>query len=312
MATPPYIDAQTVMSLVSWPDAIEAIASGRTAGVCGPPRMSLPAPGGEVLVMPAADSRFAGVKLVGIAPGNPSAGLPRIQAVYVLFDATTLTPCAFIDGTALTTLRTPAQSALAVRELAPKDASSLLVFGSGPQAWGHVEAIRAVRPIRKVTVVGRSHDRAAALASKLTVEATAGTADDVRTADIVVCATTARDALFDASLLTDHACVVAVGSHEPEARELDDTVFARASRVVVEDRETALREAGDVIQAAAAGALNVDDLVDLAALPHLPRPTGITVFKSVGMAWQDLAVAEAAYIAWRDRGGPARSGDRRV
>ena len=303
--TPPYIDESELMSLVSWSDAITAIADALSAGIAsGPPRSSLPTAGGELLLMPAATAEVVGIKLAGIAPDNPAAGLPRIQAVYVLFDAVTMTPQAFIDGTALTTLRTPAQSALAVRDLAAVDAESLVVFGSGPQAWGHVEAIRAVRPIRKVTVVGRDLERAQALVDRIRADdlvAEVGTAEAVRGADVVVCATTARQPVFDGELLADHACVVAVGSHEPDACELDDKVFSRARHVVVEERATALREAGDVIQAIAAGALEADSLVDLVDRPRVPPADGITVFKGVGMAWQDLAVASTAYSAWRER-----------
>jgi ornithine cyclodeaminase len=151
----PHIDAAELGSLVSWTDAIAAIGRAvaeRDSG--GPARTAVPVSGGELLVMPAATPRSAGVKLAGVAPGNPAAGLPRIQAVYVLFDAATLTPRALIDGTALTTLRTPAQSAFAVRELAAPDADRLVVFGTGPQAWGHVHALAAVRRIRSVVVAG--------------------------------------------------------------------------------------------------------------------------------------------------------------
>jgi ornithine cyclodeaminase len=302
----PFLDAGALSSLVSWSDAIAALetAVGRQAHLAGgPPRFAVAQERGELLLMPAADADRVGVKLTSVAPGNPQLGLPRIQAVYVLFDAATLTPRAVIDGTALTTLRTPALSALAVRALARPDAASLLVFGSGPQAWGHVHALRAVRPVRSVRVAGRDPDRQAALIGRLRdegVDAAAGTGADVRTADIVVCATTARQPVFDGRLLAEHACVVAVGSHEPAARELDDVVFQRAGRVVVEERATALREAGDVLQAIAAGVLDADGLVDLAGLLPLPPGPGIGVFKSVGMGWQDLAVAEAAHAAWSE------------
>lgn len=299
----PHIDAAELGSLVSWTDAIEAI--GRAAAerdLGGPARTAVPVSGGELLVMPATTARSAGVKVAGVAPGNPAVGLPRIQAVYVLFDATTLTPQALIDGTALTTLRTPAQSAFAARELAIPGAERLVVFGTGPQAWGHIHALAAVRPIRAVVVVGRAPEHVDALVERLAdegVEARAGDPGAVREADLVVCATTARTAVFDGRLLADHACVIAVGSHEPEARELDDAVFERASQVVVEDRPTAVREAGDVIQAIASGALAEDRLIELA---DVRRAAGISVFKSVGMGWQDLAVAEAAYDAWLRRG----------
>jgi ornithine cyclodeaminase/alanine dehydrogenase-like protein (mu-crystallin family) len=300
----PYIDGESLMSLVSWTDATLAIEQAIAAGGTGVDRASVPTAHGELLLMPAESAAAVGVKLVGVAPANPEAGLPRIQAVYVLFDAVTMTPRALIDGTALTTLRTPAVSALAVRHLAAPGASSLVVFGSGPQAWGHAHALRAVRPLRTVTVVGRDQDRARHLVDRLNADgftATTGTAEAVADAELVVTATSARTPLFDGGLLADGVCVTAVGSHEPAARELDDAVFRRASYVVVEDAATALREAGDVIHAVASGALDADRLTGLADLGSIVPSGGITVFKSVGMGHEDLAVAEAAYTAWRRR-----------
>jgi ornithine cyclodeaminase len=170
-----------------------------------------------------------------------------------------------------------------------------------------VHAIRTVRPIRTVRIVARDPVRRQALIDRLRAEgvaAASGSAGDVAGADIVVCATTARHPVFDGRQLADGACVVAVGSHEPAARELDELVFARAARVVVEERATALREAGDVLQAIAAGTLSADELVDVAtALAEPAAQPGIGVFKSVGMGWQDLAVAEVAAAAWLARGG---------
>jgi ornithine cyclodeaminase/alanine dehydrogenase-like protein (mu-crystallin family) len=259
-----------------------------------PPRVAVTTGHGQLLLMPGESKAAAGVKVLSIAPGNPARGLPRAQGVFVLFDAETLTPRAVLDGAALTTLRTPAVSALAVRHLAAPDASALTVFGSGPQAEAHVHAIRAVRPIETVTIVGRTG--AAALVDRLHlagIDACVGSSGAVSEADIVVCATSARTPVFDGGALRATACIVAIGSHEPEARELDDEVFRRAARVVVEDRATALREAGDVIMAVAAGALNADDLADLSELPTAAATGGITVFKSVGMGWQDLVIAAA-------------------
>ena len=155
--------------------------------------------------MPSATAAHAVVKLVTVG------GEPRIQGVCVVFDAATLAPVALVDGIALTNVRTPAVSALAVRALAAPDARRLLVFGRGPQAHGHVEAIRAVRPIEHVDMVGRDAD---------------GVDDLVAAADVVCCATTAREPLFDGSLVADHATVVAIGSHEPDAREVDDALAA--------------------------------------------------------------------------------------
>jgi ornithine cyclodeaminase/alanine dehydrogenase-like protein (mu-crystallin family) len=192
-------------------------------------------------------------------------------------------------------VRTAAVSACAVQSLARPDAHRLVIFGSGPQADAHARAIAAVRPVRQVTLIGRDRAKAAALADRLTaggLPTTVGAAGDVAGADIVVCATTAREPLFDGTLLADDSCCVAVGSHEPEARELDAQVFRSAGTVVVEDRESALGGAGDVLQAMAEGALTADRLLELTDLPATP-PGGRTVFKSVGRGWQDLAIASA-------------------
>ena len=238
-----------------------------------PARAAVPVESGELLVMPSTAAGAVAVKVLTIG------GDPRIQGVCVVFDATTLAPVALVDGIALTNVRTPAVSALAVRTLAAPDARRLLVFGRGPQAHGHVDAIRAVRPIEHVDMVGRD----------------AGGVDElVAAADIVCCATTAREPLFDGSLVADHATVVAIGSHEPDAREVDDALVGRAT-VVVESRGSALREAGDVIGAIASGALREDELVTLADLVcgRVSVPAGPRLFKSTGMAWEDAVVASA-------------------
>jgi ornithine cyclodeaminase/alanine dehydrogenase-like protein (mu-crystallin family) len=239
-----------------------------------PPRRALELGRGELLVMPSAVGRHGAVKLVSVG------GDPRIQGLCVVFDGETLAPAAVVDGVALTNLRTPAVSALAVRRLAPPEARRLLVFGRGPQAHAHVDAMRAVRPVERVDMIGRD----------------SGDVDDlVAAADIICCCTTAREPLFDGDLVADRAAVVAIGSHEPDVREVDDALARRAT-VVVESRASALREAGDVIAAIASGALAQDELVTLAELvtgePALDmgRPR---LFKSTGMAWEDAVVAAA-------------------
>src|SRR5690606_29098713 len=131
-----------------------------------PQRPVVGLPAGQLLLMPAAFGRYAGVKAATVAPGNLARGLPRIQGVYLLYDGDTLAPLAALDGIALTSLRTPAVSALAVRHLAPPDAGDLVLFGTGPQAWGHVLAPREVRPLRRITVVGRDPARTAAFAAR--------------------------------------------------------------------------------------------------------------------------------------------------
>jgi ornithine cyclodeaminase len=294
----PFVDAATLNRALSWPAAIDALGAALAAGLdvtATTPRSRMPTAHGELLLMPAEIGDAVGVKLVGLAPGNVDLGMPRIQALYVLFDAVTLAPTLLIDGATLTTLRTPAVSALAVRQLAGPQAATLTVFGSGPQAGAHVDAIRSIRPITRVTVVGRNPGRAEALAARLRADglaAATGGPEDVQ-ADIVVCATDSPVPVFDGDRLAGGSCVVAVGAHQREHRELDERVFARAARVVVEDRATALREAGDIVLAIEAGVLAPEALSPLADLPSLPPVEGLTVFKSVGMGWQDLVIAEA-------------------
>jgi ornithine cyclodeaminase/alanine dehydrogenase-like protein (mu-crystallin family) len=294
-----WIDAETVAALLPMRAAIDVLEAALAAGLdpaADPPRDVIDTGYGQVLLMPSENADRVGVKIVSVAPGNVALGLSRIQGIYLLMDAETLAPVALLDGIAITSLRTPAMSAVAVRHLATADASRLVVFGTGPQAWGHVEALRAVRPVTRVVVVGRDAGRAESFADRLTgtgVLASVGSPDAVAEADLVVCATTSRESLFDGRLIRDGACVVAVGSHEPDRRELDDHLLGRAN-VVVEDVRTAMREAGDVALAATAGAIAEGDLVtigDLVTGRASVDPSLARVYKSVGMAWQDLVVA---------------------
>ena len=256
-----------------------------------PPRSAVGLAHGQFLLMPSQTSAAAGVKVATVAPGNPGRGLPRIQATYLLFDPHTLALRAALDGTALTALHTPAVSVAAVLGSLPQRPLHVVVFGAGPQAHGHVATLAAVRPLATVTFVLR--DPTSTPGALRTCSDIAGAAVDA--ADVVVCATSARTPLFDSALLRSGAVVIAVGSHEPDARELDAALLGR-STVVVEDTATALREAGDVVLAVAEGTLRLDDLVPMrevvlgGAVPSGDRPL---VFKSVGMSWQDLVVAEA-------------------
>jgi ornithine cyclodeaminase/alanine dehydrogenase-like protein (mu-crystallin family) len=273
----PFISAEEVDRRLGAAGAADALEEALLAGLdpeAEQPRGVVELERGELLVMPSAVATHAVVKLVTVG------GDPRVQGVCVVFDATTLAPVALVDGIGLTNLRTPAVSALAVRRLAVPQARRLVVFGRGPQAHGHVEALRAVRPIERVDMLGRGDTGAAEL---------------VAAADIVCCCTTAREPLFDGELVADHATVVAIGSHEPDAREVDDALAARAT-VVVESRTSALREAGDVIAAVAAGAVGEDELVTLSDLVRgrtEPAPGRPRLFKSTGMAWEDGVVAAA-------------------
>ena len=161
MSEPPFFGADEVarMPFAAAVDALERALLDGLDPETDPPRSAFATEAGELLLMPSSWAGAAGVKLATVAPANPERGLPRIQGVYVLFDGATLAPSALVDGIALTSLRTAAVSALAVRRLAPTGASRLLVFGSGPQAWSHVMALREARPLERVDVVARDRAR---------------------------------------------------------------------------------------------------------------------------------------------------------
>jgi ornithine cyclodeaminase len=160
----------------------------------------------------------------------------------------------------------------------------VVVYGTGPQGRGHLATLEAVAGVSTVDMVGRARAGSPEVALAL------------GQADVVVCATTAREPLFDSALLRDSAIVLAVGSHEPDAREVD-AAFCRRATVIVEDVATALRECGDVVLAIAEGALGEERLVPIRDAVSGPPLDGPLLFKGSGMAWQDLVVAEAVLAA---------------
>jgi ornithine cyclodeaminase/alanine dehydrogenase-like protein (mu-crystallin family) len=275
----PYLDADEIARRLGPAGAFHALEGALLAGLDpegDPPRAVLEMDGGQLLVMPSVAAGHPVVKLVTVG------GDPRVQGLCVVFDAATLAPVALVDAIALTNLRTAAVSAVAVHRLAPPDAARLLVFGRGSQAKAHVEAMRRIRPIEHVDLVGR--DRGDVEVDGL-----------VSTADVICCCTTARGPLFDGRAVADHATVVAIGSHEPDARETDSALAAR-STVVVESLASACREAGDVAMAIADGALDAHEIVTLAGLVRgdaVPDPRRPRLFKSTGMSWEDAVVAAA-------------------
>lgn len=301
----PFLDAADVARALTPASAARAITDALGAGLDpaqDAPREVVDLADGQLLLMPSETATAVGLKAATVAPGNPARGLPRVQATYLLLDRDTLALTALVDGTALTTLRTPAVSMAALLPLLDRlpAPASVLVFGAGPQGTGHVEALADCPGLElgRVRFVVRDVDRARRVlppGTEVLSRADGEVGAAVRAADVVVCATTARTPLFGAADVSDDTVVLAVGTHEPDARELDGALLGRAT-VVVEDVAAALREAGDVVLAIEEGHLDVDRLCPLADLvtgrarPDLGRPV---VFKSTGMSWEDLAVAEA-------------------
>ena len=300
----PYLGLEDLHSALSMKDAIDALDdtfSGKLP--IAPPRSHLGVGRGDLLLMPAWDEAHGvGVKLVTVAPDNPSAGLPLIHGVYVLFDYESLRPSALLDGAALTGIRTAAVSAVATRYLARADSKTLVVFGGGTQGLAHIEAMSEVLPeLERVLCVSRggpSAERLVERATTLGFRAEVASPDAVERADVVCTCTTATSALFDGASLQPGAHINAVGAYKPDARELDDATIER-SKVFVEVKESALREAGDLRVPIESGVLESSDVTELGDVAG-GRVAGrtdnddITVFKSVGVAFEDLVVAAAA------------------
>lgn len=297
---PTWIGADAVERSLSMAAAIDVLEATLLAGLdteTDGVRTRFATPSGELLQMPSANDRYCGSKIITVAPGNEGTAVPAIQGVYVLFDGATLTPVAVLDGAALTTLRTPAVSGLAVRHLATPGASRVALFGTGVQAWGHVAAVAAVLDVEHVDVIGRTPANVERLVERIRgtgVSAAAADATAVANADVIVCTTAAQVPLFDGNLVAEHALTVAIGSHDPAAREVDSVLAAR-STVVVESHASALREAGDVVVPISEGVLAAADLIPLADVVRgtpvrADRPR---LFKGSGMPWEDLAVAGA-------------------
>jgi ornithine cyclodeaminase len=301
----PYIDSDRVHAALPWPRLVDALADAFAHGAAEAPLRSSHAvtPSGDrLLVMPAWRSGEAiGVKIVSVYPGNAARGLSSVAALYVLLDGATGHPRAIIEGEALTLRRTAATSALASRLLSRADARTLLIVGTGALAPWMAEAHCAVRSIESVLVWGRRAERIAAMTAALRArgvpaEAATDLERAVRAADIVSCATTAREPLVRGEWVRPGTHVDLVGAFTPQMRECDDALVA-AARVFVDTYAGALREGGDLAQPLASGAISrghvLAELAELARGEH-PGRTGaaeVTLFKSVGTALEDLAAA---------------------
>lgn len=300
MNEPPFVDGTALARLLTMKEAIDKLDAAFTTPVAETPdRSHLDVGGGDLLVMPAWSGDAMGVKLVTVSPDNAQRGLPLIHGVYVLFDKPSLAPVALFDAAPLTALRTAAVSGVATRHLAREDARNLVLFGAGTQATAHLETMAQVRPIDRVTVVSRTRASAEALAQTARdagYRAETASAEAVADADVVCTCTTSNSPVFDGSLLQLGTHVNAVGSYKPNARELDDAAVAKAAITI--DVDTALRESGDLTIPLGSGAIDASGirlLTDvIAGAGGRTSPRDITIFKSVGAAFEDLAVAQAA------------------
>ncbi len=299
------ISTQEVAGALAWPALIERLATTFREGVESPPRHhhAMHRSDGEatMLLMPAwEEAGYIGMKMVNVFPQNANASLPAISGLYILCEGQHGTPLACIDGSALTSRRTAAASALAARELAGQDAASLLVVGTGKLAPMLIEAHAAVRPIHTVRIWGRNPDKAEALAEKFRDRFDCQAVTDLETAvpeaDIISCATLSTEPLIQGEWLKPGSHLDLVGAFRPTMRETDSQCLAR-SEVFVDTYAGALGEGGDILQAMDEGKFNETDLrAELAELLRGEKPgrtsdEAITLFKSVGASLEDLAAA---------------------
>jgi len=249
-------------------------------------------------VMPAVMRESMGAKLVCFYPKNASGDVPTHLASIVLFESDTGLPLAFLDGRRITEMRTAAVSAAVTRHLAPADARVLALLGSGLQAQAHLEALGQVCRFEEVRVWSRNAAHAQQFAARHGARAMEAQAA-VRGADVIVTATSSPQAVLRGEWLKPGAHVNAVGACLPDWRELDDAAM-RGSIVIVDSREAAMRESGDVILSQAPIFAEAGEV--FAGTRHAPRES-TTVFKSLGLAVEDVATARLVYDAARGEPG---------
>ncbi len=256
--------------------------------------VSVPRHGGFMGLMPAVYGDIMGTKLVNLYPNNAALGLPTHLAIIVVFRADTGEPLAVMDGRLITELRTAAVSAVATRLLSAPDSHRLAILGSGVQARAHVKALGLVRRFEEIRVWSRNQEHAKELANELGGMAMSAE-DAVRDADVVVTVTNSAEPVVRGKWLKPGVLVNAVGAVGPKRRELDDDTMRGA--VIVDSREAAQAESGDILLA---GASIYAELGELLAGTK-PRPQAeITVFKSLGLAVEDLAAAKLVLDASRE------------
>jgi ornithine cyclodeaminase len=311
-------DVRAVLGMPELIDAMERTLTAFSRGRATQPLRTVLEVGAQNAffgVMPAflPDAPALGTKLVTVYGGNAAAGLPTHLANILLLDPETGALLALIDGRFITEARTAAVSAVSTRLLAAPDAATLAIIGSGVQARSHLEAIACVRPLAGVRVWSPSAERRTRFAAEMRaqtaapISASASAEEALAGAAIVVVATASRTPVVRSEWIADGAHICAVGACRPDQRELEGALVARA-RVFVDSRQGALAESGDIVLAIAEGLLAPEDVAgeigDLAAgrVEGRQHDAQVTLFKSLGMAVEDVAAAHLAYQRARARG----------
>jgi ornithine cyclodeaminase len=311
-------DVRVVLSMDDLIAAMEAALDQFSSGHVRQPLRSVVEVGGGPAfygVMPAYVSSPAslGTKLVTVFHANAERGLPSHLATIILHDPDTGALQAILDGRYITEARTAAVSAASAKHLARSDARVLAVLGSGVQARSHIDALARVRPFDEIRVWGRHEGRVRALLetvpphARARLIAAASPEDAAAGADVIALVTASREPVLTRAAVKAGAHICAVGACRPDQREMD-TALVRDARVFVDSREGALAEAGDIVIPIKEGAFDAShiagELGDVfgARLPGRQREDQITIFKSLGMAVEDVAAARLAFERASERG----------
>jgi ornithine cyclodeaminase/alanine dehydrogenase-like protein (mu-crystallin family) len=291
---PMFLDENQVRQHLQMSDLIpameKALIAFSTGKVTQPVRsiIKVDPPGGFFGMMPAL-AEGLGIKIVTFYPPNAERGLPTHMATIFLVDPETGAPLAIMDGRLITEMRTAAVSAAATKHLAPPDARVLAILGSGVQAHSHVEALSLVRRFEEIRVWSRTQAHAEQFAKQVSGKAMSAEAA-VRGADVIVTVTSSTIPVLKGEWLKPGSHVDAVGACRPDWRELDDEAMCNV--VFVDTRAAAVQESGDVILS---GAKIYAELGEMFAGKVSPRRDETTIFKSLGMAVEDIAAALLVY-----------------
>lgn len=329
------VNQQEVARLLPMPECIDAMAQALQALASGevllPLRQVVRLPEREAALasMPAYSRplRAIGVKVITVFPNNRGTPYDSHQGAVLLFEAEHGSLRAIVDATEVTAIRTAAVSAVATRLLAREDAGDLAILGSGVQARTHLEAMLHVRKIRRIRVWSRTLEHARAFAEReakrhgVEIEVVNSARGAVKGADLICTATSSREPVLKGEWVSPGAHINAVGASVPTARELD-TALVKKARLFVDRRESALNEAGEFLIAKSEGAIGDDHIrgeigeVLLGKVAGRRSPSEITLFKSLGLAIEDLASVDRIYSraldqgvgTWVEFGGARREG----
>jgi ornithine cyclodeaminase len=309
------LDNEQIRELLSMKDCIELMADALSALARGEVYQPLrtivrpPEANGLLGLMPAyrtGNHGAFGLKAICVFPGNPSKGKDAHQGAVMLFNRDSGELMALMNASEITAIRTAAVSAVATRALAREDAQELAIIGAGVQARTHLLALDAVRSIKATRVACRNIEHAQELVHEMqprfsfTIEAVKTNEEAVRNADLIVTATSSQEPVINKEWISPGAHVNAIGTHSPGSREIDSATMA-AARIFVDRRESALNEAGDYLLAAKDGLVNADSIIAeigellIGSKPGRSSADEITLFKSLGLAIEDVACAEYLY-----------------